>query len=142
MSKRSVKHALTNEPVGRAALEGSADLPTKLMQCLSKAFDAIGASKATQQTIFQSLLENKKLGQEEIVDKPTEFFEELKKIMGEGSVKLFQYMLSREMKKEFGLDAPISGENVIGMFYAVANRTMPMGTVKSYMAYLGAHDGL
>jgi hypothetical protein len=77
----------------------------RIMNCIARAFGALGASSATQEIIFWNLHVTRSLWRNEIVDKPAEFIEGLKAIYGDAGVAVFEYLLTREIKREFSLKA-------------------------------------
>jgi hypothetical protein len=85
--------------------ERQAAFAARFMNCINRAFYAVGASPSTLETVFWKLSETRNLARNEIVDKPMEFIEGLETIYGEAGVVVFQYMLSREIKREFHLSA-------------------------------------
>ncbi len=105
--------------------ERQAAFAARIMNCMSRAFDAIGASSATQEIIFWNLHVTRNLGRNEIMDKPTEFIEGLKAIYGEAGVGVFEYMMTREIKREFGHTAafekePAKARDLADMLHLVA----------------------
>ena len=77
----------------------------KVKNCVSRAFHAIGAGAQTQDLIYWNLYVTGNLGRDDILDKPAEFSEGVKAIYGEAGIKVFEYMLVRELKREFGVAA-------------------------------------
>ncbi|HEV2172701.1 MAG TPA: hypothetical protein VGR71_03995 [Nitrospira sp.] len=84
----------------------------RIKDCVSRAFHAIGAGPQTQEMIYWNLYVTKNLGRDDILDKPSEFIEGVKAIYGEAGIKVFEYMLTREIKKEFGINAEFDKESV------------------------------
>ncbi len=78
-------------------------LASRVTNCVSKAFEAIGASHATQEVIFWNLFVTKGVGRKEIMDKPSEFLEGVKDIYGDAGLVVFEYKLALEIAREFGL---------------------------------------
>lgn len=76
---------------------------SRVTNCISRAFEAIGASTATQQLIFWNLSVTNNLGQGEVASKPTQFIEGLRAIYGEAAMVVYEYKLMKEIRKEFGL---------------------------------------
>jgi hypothetical protein len=76
---------------------------SRVTKCISRAFEAIGASTATQQVIFWNLSVTHNLGQAEVASKPTQFIEGLRAIYGEAAMVVYEYKLMKEIRKEFGL---------------------------------------
>jgi hypothetical protein len=74
-----------------------------MLECVARAFHAIGSGSATQEVIFWNLSVTKNVGRNEIMDKPDLFFEGLRDIYGEAGTVVFEFMLAREIKREFGL---------------------------------------
>lgn len=98
-----------------AALDYSgrqATFAARIMKCVTRAFDAIGASSATQEVVFWNLLVTRNLRRDEIIDKPSEFIEGLKAIYGEAGVVVFEYEMTKEVKREFGLTAAFDKESI------------------------------
>jgi len=105
--------------------ERQAAFAARIMNCVSRAFDAIGASSATQEIVFWNLYVTRNLGRNEIIDKPTEFIEGLKNIYGEAGVVVFEYTMTKEIKSEFGLTAafdkePIKARDLADLLHLVA----------------------
>jgi hypothetical protein len=97
----------------------------RVMNCVTRAFDAIGASPATQEVVFWNLLVTRNLGRNEIIDKPSEFIEGLKAIYGEAGEVVFEYEMTKEIKREFGITAsfdkePIKARNLPDLLHLVA----------------------
>jgi hypothetical protein len=92
--------------------ERRAAFATRIKNCVSRAFHAIGASPQTEEAIYWNLYMTQNLGRDEIVNKPAEFIEGVKVIYGEAGIKVFEYMLTREIKKEFGITAEFDKESV------------------------------
>ena len=76
---------------------------TKVRDCVLRALDAIGSSRTMRQAILWNLLATKKIGLAEVADEPTEFMEGIRAIFGEAGADVFEFMLVREVKREFGL---------------------------------------
>jgi hypothetical protein len=87
-------------------------LAARIGDCASRAFFAIGAGAATQEVVYWNLLMTKNIARNELMDKPGEFIEGLKAIYGEAGTVVFEHMLRRELKREFGLVAA-SGKDSI-----------------------------
>lgn len=83
----------------------------RVKDCVSRAFHAIGAGPQTQEMIYWNLYVTQNLGRDDILDKPIEFIEGVKAIYGEAGIKVFEYMLTREIKKEFGINAEFDKES-------------------------------
>jgi hypothetical protein len=92
--------------------ERQAAFAARIKDCVSRAFHAIGAGSQTQEIIFWNLYVTRNLERDDIVNKPNEFIEGLKSIYGEAGVKVFEYMLIREIKREFGIAAEFDKEPV------------------------------
>ncbi len=84
----------------------------RIKDCVSRAFHAIGAGSQTQEIIFWNLYVTRNLERDDIANKPDEFIEGLKSIYGEAGVKVFEYMLTREIKREFGATAEFDKEPI------------------------------
>src|SRR6267378_6358278 len=80
-------------------------LVSRFGDCVGRAFHAMGSSSEAQRVIYWNLLVNTNIRQNEIFDKPGEFIEGLKAIYGEAGTPVFQYMLRREIVREFDLVA-------------------------------------
>jgi hypothetical protein len=105
--------------------ERQAAFAARIMDCVTRAFDAIGASHATQEVVFWNLQVTRNLGRNEIIDKPSEFIEGLKAIYGEAGVVVFEYEMTKEIKREFGLTAafdkePAKPRNLLDLLHLVA----------------------
>jgi hypothetical protein len=83
--------------------ESRATFATKVRDCVLRTFDMIGTSLAMQDLMFWNLSATKKVGPDEVADKPAEFIEGMRSIFGEAGAYVFEYMLIREIKREFGL---------------------------------------
>jgi hypothetical protein len=92
--------------------ERQAAFAARVLNCIGRTFDAIGASSATQEVIFWNLYVTRNLGRDKIVDKPLEFIEGLKAIYGEAGVVVFEYKMTKEIKEEFGLTAEFDKEPI------------------------------
>jgi hypothetical protein len=68
--------------------ERQAAFAAKIMNCVSRAFYAIGASPQTQEIVFERVYTTQNIGRNEIMDKPKEFIEGLKTIYGGWSGRL------------------------------------------------------
>jgi hypothetical protein len=104
--------------------ERRAAFAARIMNCVTRAFDAIGASHAMQEVVFWNLQVTRNLRRNEIIDKPSEFVEGLKAIYGEAGVVVFEYEMTKEIKLEFGLTAvfdaePIKARNLIDLLHMV-----------------------
>jgi hypothetical protein len=128
--RESSTGGLLGNPV--AALEYTqpqAVFAAKIMKCVTRAFDAIGASSAMQEVIFWNLHVTRNLGRSEIIDKPAEFIEGLKAIYGEAGVVVFEYEMTKEIKREFGLttafdNEPAKARNLLDLLHLVAYLTL------------------
>jgi hypothetical protein len=113
-------------PVGALDRSGrQAAFAARIMNCVTRAFEAIGASPATQEVVFWNLLVTRNLGRNEIIDKPSEFVEGLKDIYGEAGEVVFEYEMTKEIKREFGIAAvfdkePIKARNLPDLLHLVA----------------------
>jgi len=92
--------------------ESQTAFAARVMDCIRRAFDAIGARSATQEIIFSKLQSTRNLGRDEIIDKPMEFIEGLEAILGEAAVVVFGYMFTRQVKREFSLIATFDKEPI------------------------------
>ena len=54
----------------------------------------------------------KNIGRKDIIDKPAEFFEGMRGIYGEAGTVVFEYMLAREIKREFGVTGEVDNETI------------------------------
>jgi len=105
--------------------ERQAAFAARIMKCVGRAFDALGASSATQEIIFWNLYVTRNLERDEIMDRPAEFIEGLKAIYGEAGEVVFEYMMTKEIKGEFGLTSafdkePIKARNLADLLHLVA----------------------
>jgi hypothetical protein len=105
--------------------ERQAAFAARIMNCVTRAFDAMGASSATQEVVFWNLQVTRGLERNEIIDKPSEFIEGLKAIYGEAGVVVFEYEMTKEIKREFGLTAafdkePAKARNLPDLLHLVA----------------------
>ena len=92
--------------------ERQAAFAIRIKNCISRAFHAIGAGPQTEEVIYWNLYITQNLGRDEIVNKPAEFIEGVKVIYGEAGVRVFEYMLTREIKNEFGITAEFDKESI------------------------------
>lgn len=93
----------SNQVAAFQHLEASEAFASRVAKCVTRAFEAIGASAATQQIIFWKLSETNNLGEGEVASKPAQFIEGLHAIYGDAAMVVYQYKLMKEIKKEFGL---------------------------------------
>jgi hypothetical protein len=105
--------------------ERQATFSARVLKCIVRAFDATGTSSITQETIFWKLQTSRNIARDEIIDKPAEFLEGLKTIFGEAGVVVFEYMMTREIKREFGLTAkfdkePIKARDLADLLHLIA----------------------
>jgi hypothetical protein len=84
----------------------------RFASCVSRAFYAIGSSSETQEIVYWNLLITKNIRKSEIVDKPEEFFQGLQSIYGDAGVSVFDYMLRREIGREFDIAAALELEAI------------------------------
>jgi hypothetical protein len=84
----------------------------RFANCVSRAFYAIGSSSETQEIVYWNLLITKNIRKSEIIDNPEEFFEGLQTIYGDVGVSVFEYMLRREIGREFDLTAALELEAI------------------------------
>jgi len=94
--------------------ERQAAFATRIKDCVSRAFHAIGAGSQTEEIIYWNLYVTRSLERDDVVNKPEEFLEGVKAIYGEAGIKVFEYMLTREIKREFGITAEFDGEPIRG----------------------------
>lgn len=92
--------------------ERQAAFAIRIKNCISRAFHATGAGPQTEEVIYWNLYITRNLGRDEIVNKPTEFIDGVKVIYGEAGIRVFEYMLAREIKKEFGITAEFDKESI------------------------------
>ena len=85
-------------------------LAARVTSCVSRAFHAIGSGSAMQETIYWNLLVTKKIERNEIIDRPAEFIDGIRAIYGEAATVVFEYMLRREIKREFGLTSELDNK--------------------------------
>jgi hypothetical protein len=90
--------------------ERRAALAARVSSCLDRAFDAIGANSSVQEVIYWNLNVTKTIGRNDIMDRPTEFIEGLQAIYGKAGTAVFEHMLIREIRREFGLGASFDNE--------------------------------
>ncbi len=97
----------------------------RILSCVGRAFDAIGASSQTQEIIFWNLYMTKNVARNEIMEKPNDFIEGLQGIYGEAGTVVFEFMLTREIKREFSLSAafekePAKPRNLADLLHLIA----------------------
>src|SRR5271170_2727716 len=90
--------------------ERQAVFAARIKDCISRSFHAIGAGSQTQEIIYWNLYVTRNFERDDIVNKPNEFLEGVKAIYGEAGIKVFEYILTREIKAEFGITAEFDGE--------------------------------
>jgi hypothetical protein len=84
---------------------------TKIRDCVIRAFSVIGTSATMQQVILWNLSVTKKVGLDEVADKPAEFMDGLRALIGSAGADVFEHMLVRDVRREFGITTgPGSGE--------------------------------
>jgi hypothetical protein len=76
---------------------------TKVRDCVLRTFQKIGTSLTMQDLIIWNLSVNKRVGLNEVADKPAEFTEGMRSIFGQAGADAFESMLLREIRREFGL---------------------------------------
>jgi hypothetical protein len=76
---------------------------TKVRDCVVRTFARVGTSATMQQAILWNLSVSKMVGLDEVADKPTEFMEGLRALIGQAGADVFEYMLIREVRREFGV---------------------------------------
>jgi hypothetical protein len=82
----------------------------RIMNCIRRAFDALGTSSATQEVIFWNLQVTRSLWLNDIVERPEEFIDGLKAIYGEAGAAVFEYMFTKEIEREFNISAALDEE--------------------------------
>jgi len=87
--------------------ERRAALAARIAACASRAFQAIGAGSATQELVYWNVSMAKNIGRNQIADNPQEFIEAIRAIYGEAGTAVFEYMLGREIRREFNLTFPL-----------------------------------
>lgn len=92
--------------------ERKAAFAARILKCACRAFHDIGASPAMQEIIFWNLYVTRDLDRDEIAERPTDFIEGLEAIYGGAAVVVFEYMMTRALKNEFGLGAAFDKETV------------------------------
>lgn len=92
--------------------ERQAAFAARVMSCIGRAFLAIGASSQTQELVFWNLYVTRNLGRDDVMNRPEEFIEGVKDIYGEAGVVVFEHMMTKEIKKEFGLIAEFDREPI------------------------------
>lgn len=60
----------------------------------------------------------KNIGRNEVIDKPTEFMEGIRGIYGEAGSVVFEYKLTREIRREFGIAGSLDKEPTKGRTFA------------------------
>ena len=114
--------------------ERNVALASRIESCVGRAFHAVGSSSETQEIIYWNLLVTKGVGRNEIIDKPAQFIEGLRAIYGEAGAAVFEYMLRREIMREFNLTAAFDKE-------PIKERSIPdLIHLIAYVA-LESHDG-
>ena len=87
-------------------------LATRVEDCVSRAFHAIGSSSETQEIIYWNLLMTKNVRRGEILEKPEEFIEGVRAIYGEAGTVVFEHLLRREIGREFELTSALELEAI------------------------------
>jgi hypothetical protein len=109
--------------------ESHAVVAARVKDCVGRAFYAMGISPTMQQVIYWNLSVTKSVGPDDVVDKPAEFIEGLQCIYGEAGTLVFEYLITREIKREFGITSAFDEEAVKGkglaelLRFIVANLT-------------------
>ena len=85
-------------------------LVSRFTGCVNRAFLAMGSSADAQRVVYWNLLVNTNIRQNEIFDKPEEFIEGLRTIYGDAGTSVFEFMLRREIVREFELVAAVGKE--------------------------------
>jgi hypothetical protein len=111
IEKRQDRLYNSNQVAALDSSERHAAFAARITDCVGRAFHAIGLG-SVQEVIYWNLLMTKNIGRNEIVDKPAEFIEGLQAINGEAWTVVFEYMLRREIKGEFGLSAEFDDEPI------------------------------
>jgi len=83
----------------------------RVADCVVRAFNAIGASPQTQEIVFWNIYVVKNVGRKEVIDKAAEFVEGVRGIYGEVGTVVFESMLKRELRREFGPTNELVNEN-------------------------------
>jgi hypothetical protein len=83
---------------------------TKIRDCVIRTFGVVGTSATMQQVILWNLSVSKKVGLDEVADKPTEFMDGLRALIGDAGADVFEQLLLREVRREFGKTGPESGD--------------------------------
>lgn len=100
------------------------DATSRVANCLSRAFDAIGASSYTQQMVYWKLSTARMIGPNDILRRPGEFMDGIREIYGEAGTVVFEYMLTREIVREFGLGSELGtgakARDILGLLQLVA----------------------
>lgn len=91
--------------------ERHAVLAARITECADRAFRSIGLG-SVQDVIYWNLLVTRNVERDEIIDKPREFIEGLQAINGEAWTVVFEYMLRREIRSEFGLTSEFDTEPI------------------------------
>ena len=84
----------------------------RVMNCISRAFRGMGASPEMQDILFWKLQMTRNIGVREIVNNPEEFIEGMKVVYGQAGTAVFEHMLAREIRREFGLQSAMDGEQI------------------------------
>lgn len=83
---------------------------SRMIECVSRAFRALGTSSVMEDFIYWKL----SLGLNEIVDKPKKFMEGLKGIYGDAGAAVYEYKLVKEVQREFNLVQTPGKEELTG----------------------------
>ena len=85
--------------------EGRDAFVARVMNCVTRAFDAIDSSAESQEIIYWNLRMTRNLRRDEIIDKWDVFIAGLQGIFGVAGASVFEVLLRREIKREFNLTA-------------------------------------
>ena len=99
-----------NEAASSAYTQRWTTFATRVMDCVSRAFRKVGTSPLMEDVIFWDLSLAKRIGMNEIVDRPMTFIQALRSEFGDAGTAVFEYKLVREIKKEFQLVGPSDRE--------------------------------
>lgn len=95
----------SNQVAAFDQLERQAALAARVNKCVDRTFAAIGASSMTLEIVYSKLYTTKGVERSQIANKPEEFIEVIGEIYGEAGTVVFEGLLGREIRREFGLPA-------------------------------------
>ena len=85
--------------IGGSYTERRTVFAKRMMDCMSKAFHAVGTGPLMEDYIYWRL----SLRLDDVVERPQRFIESLKAVFGEAGASLYEHRLVEEVRREFGV---------------------------------------